>query len=91
MLNTGVYGEGGAGLFDFGPGGRNELHPYGEVGAYASLRFQQAGSVVPFVGFEAAAGSRLDLPGQIGRLTEPPRDAGPTDWMRFGIWVGFQH
>jgi hypothetical protein len=91
VLNTGVYGEGGAGLFDFGYGGRNEPHPYGEVGGYASVRFEQSGRVVPFVGFEAAAGGRLDLPGQIGPLTEPPRDAGPTEWMRFGLWVGIQH
>jgi Domain of unknown function (DUF4157) len=89
MLDTGVYGEGGAGLFDLG--GRNEAHPYGEVGGYANLRFQQVGSVMPFVGFEAAAGGRLDMPGQIGTVPEPPTSAGPTDWVRFGIWVGLQH
>ena len=91
MLDTGLYGEGGAGLFDLGPGGRNEVHPYGEVGGYASLRFQQTGSVMPFIGVEAAAGGRLDVPGRIGTFPEPPRDAGPTEWVRFGLWVGIRH
>jgi Domain of unknown function (DUF4157) len=94
ILNTGVYGEAGAGVFDFGR--RNELHPYGEAGAYASLRFQHFGSVVPFVGVEAAVGGRLDMPGRIGEpgggpVAEPPRDAGPTEWTRYGIWLGIQH
>ena len=91
VLNAGLYGEGGAGLFDFGHGGRNEPHPYGEVGGYASVRFENLGRLVPFVGVEAAAGARLDLPGQIGSTVEPPTSAGPTEWMRFGLWVGFQH
>ena len=92
MLNTGVYGEAGAGLFDFGGGGaRNELHPYGEVGGYASLRFQHWGKAMAFVGVEGAVGGRLDLPGQIGPVSEPSRDAGPVEWTRFGIWVGIQH
>lgn len=95
VLNTGVYGEMGGGIFDVG--GRSESsHPYGEVGGYASLRFQNQGSVVPFIGLEAARGGRLDMPGMIGppgggAVPEPPTSAGPTEWTRFGIWVGIQH
>jgi hypothetical protein len=89
VLGTGAYAEGGAGVFDLGR--RDEVHPYGEVGAYARLRFLQTGDVMPFIGVEGALGGRLDMPGQIGPVTEPSRDAGPTEWMRFGIFLGVQH
>jgi hypothetical protein len=80
VLNLGAYGEIGQGLF--GALEENDVAPYGEVGGYASLRFQAEGSAVPFIGLEVARGRRLD---------QPPPSAPLDEWFRFGVWVGIQH
>ena len=83
MLNLGAYGELGEGLFDLG--GENVRAPYGEVGGYARLRLG-TGPTTGFVGFEAARGGRLDLTGP-----PDPGTAGPTEWTRYGFWLGIRH
>jgi uncharacterized protein DUF4157 len=85
MLNIGAYGELGQGLFSALE--ENVRAPYGEVGGYASLRFQGSGTGAGFIGIEAARGGRLDLSGRV----PDPGTAGPWEWTRYGIWLGIQH